>query len=296
VAIAGTAGRKAKKGRTRRFSLNAIRLGRVSIFASHSRSRRAAWKKNLKPFLNVTRGVPKQSKPNVNLNSGGAMHGGTPAPPRHSPCNEPGKRPPATAGCADMRHVKTLHLYRYWAALKGARPTPALAEFQPAILRSLMADAFTLRGETHAFGYAGSRLRATLQQPLDERAFERLWPDADRRHIRRLLAAVVDNGLPVILRFRLDWPPPGQRTLTAEGEALLVPASDGAGGAPAVMGSFALFDGSASRDGRPALSLLSASFPSRTIAVPDADAAPERAVAPARSWPLRLVGATRHGF
>ncbi len=194
-----------------------------------------------------------------------------------------------------MRHVKTLHLYRYWAALKGTRPRPALSEFQPTILRSLMADIFTLRGEPHAFGYAGSRLRATLRQPLDGHAFDQLWPQEDRADIRRLLAAVVEEGLPVILQLRLDWSYPDGAARMAEGEALLVPASDAAGGAPAVMGSFALFDGGAAQAARPALSLRSASFPSRTVATAEPTHAPEPVASPARSWPLRLVGTGSRG-
>jgi hypothetical protein len=194
-----------------------------------------------------------------------------------------------------MRHVKTLHLYRYWAALKGARPTPALSEFQPAILRSLMADAFTLRGDTHALGYAGSRMRAILRQPLDGRPFDQLWPDADQADIRRLLAAVVGDGLPVILRFRLAWPCGDEHAARAEGEMLLVPASDAMSNASAVMGSFAPFEGRAAHGTRPALSLVSASFPSRTVAASAAANVPDPAASPVRSWPLRLVGAAGRG-
>jgi len=194
-----------------------------------------------------------------------------------------------------MRHVKTLHLYRYWAALKGTRPSPALSEFQPAILRSLMADVFTLRGAPRAFGYAGSRLRATLRQPLDGRAFDQIWPEADRGDIHRLLVAVTEDGVPVILQFRLDWAHPDMTAATAEGEALLVPASDAAGAAPAVMGSFALFDGRAAHTARPALSLISASFPSRTVATAAPAVARQPVSSPSRSWPLRLVGISGRG-
>jgi hypothetical protein len=63
----------------------AIRLGRVSIFASRPRSMRTAWNRNLKPLLNVMAGWPKQSKPNVNLNSGG--------PPQCAPPPRPGTSP-----------------------------------------------------------------------------------------------------------------------------------------------------------------------------------------------------------
>ena len=76
----------------------------------------------------------------------------------------------------------------------------------------------------------------------------------------------------------------------SEGEALLVPASDAAGAAPAVMGSFALLNGSAARTARPALSLISASFPSRTVATAAPAVARQPASSPSRSWPLRLVG------
>jgi hypothetical protein len=172
---------------------------------------------------------------------------------------------------------------------------PALSEFQPTILRSLMADAFTLRGEAHAFGYAGSRLRAILQQPLDDHAFDRLWPDEDRRDIRRLLAAVTSDGLPVILQFQLAWSYPDMAPHRLDGEALLVPASDGATGTTAVMGGFALFKPEAVHAERPRLSLQSASIPSRTIARAGPSPEPDSAAASARSWPLRLVGALGQG-
>ncbi len=72
----------------------AIRLGRVSIFASRPRSRRAAWNKNLKPLLNVMAGRRKQSKPNVNLNFGGALRCAPPPRPGTSPAlNRSNARP-----------------------------------------------------------------------------------------------------------------------------------------------------------------------------------------------------------
>jgi hypothetical protein len=187
-----------------------------------------------------------------------------------------------------MRHVKTLHLYRYWAALKGTRPAPRLSEFAPVILRSLMADVFTLRGTPLAFGYAGSRLRAALCRPVDGAAFEQLWQDADRADIQRLLAAVAGDRMPVILRLRLDW----RHHSPIEAETLLVPALDSAR-SPAIIGSMALLDTTMACPAvAPALALVSASFPSRSLALPAR--APDAAapLSSGRSWPLRLVANT----
>lgn len=184
-----------------------------------------------------------------------------------------------------MKHPRITLLYRYWAALKGNSPLPALQAFQPGLLRGLLGDIARLHGLEGRTGYAGSRWRALAALPAGRPAFTELWQPQDRADLARLLPRLVQEELPVVLRARLAG------AGKTEVEGILLPVLEGASDPAFIFGLAAVSPPPVPGE----LGLLSLSFPARTLHRAPVPSLPSWRPAPAaaRAWPLRSIDGER---
>ncbi len=160
-----------------------------------------------------------------------------------------------------MKHISSLRLYRCWAALKGRKEIPARRDLRPHLLGGAMLDLFTLRPDSFIFGYAGSRLRAGLAQPLDHLDFPAVWRPHDRTAVLRLLHGIVTHGGPVLV---------GARHAAAgrdaeQAEILLLPTGEPSGGISLVGVLAASSAWTSARRGGDLLTLAALSTPEQAL-------------------------------
>lgn len=121
-----------------------------------------------------------------------------------------------------MRHPASKQLFFYWNRLRGARPAPERAEFNPTVVPGLLTDIFML--EPMAAGLyqvrlAGSRLCALFGQELRGEPALHLVTPAAEADLTEMLAIVTGDVAPVIAGISAVMPD----GMSLEGELLLLP-------------------------------------------------------------------------
>jgi hypothetical protein len=100
-----------------------------------------------------------------------------------------------------MKHPLTRELYDYWNGRRGADAMPERDDIDPGAIRRVLADSFVLAvepGQHPRFRVAGTRICELFGRELRGEDFMALWGEADAREVRRLVAAVAEEGIGVL--------------------------------------------------------------------------------------------------
>lgn len=107
-----------------------------------------------------------------------------------------------------MRHRSIRAVFNYWNALRGNRPAPSRTEIDPRRIASELGDVFMLDGAAgdYCFRLAGSRIVASLGQPLTGKRFDTIWLDAARAPAQQALESPIVEGEPILIGIRAYEP------------------------------------------------------------------------------------------
>lgn len=124
-----------------------------------------------------------------------------------------------------MRHRSIKAVFDYWNTLRGNRPAPSRTEIDPRGIASELGDVFMLDGAAgdYRFRLAGSRIVASLGQPLTGKRFDTLWLDTARAPAQRALETPVIEGEPILIGIRAYEPAAMPATPAPEGSQRLQP-------------------------------------------------------------------------
>jgi hypothetical protein len=135
-----------------------------------------------------------------------------------------------------MRHPASKQLFFYWNRLRGARPAPDRADFNPSAVAPQLADIFLLEpmaAELYRVRLAGSRLCALFGQELRGEPALNLVSPAAEADFTEMLAIVTGDTVPVIAGISALLPD-GQ---SLPGEMLLLPLIQGGHSSDRLLGS-----------------------------------------------------------
>ncbi len=96
-----------------------------------------------------------------------------------------------------MKHPASRELHAYWDRLRGARAAPDQSRVDPVALSGVLGSLFVIDAVIERglpFQLAGTRVCDLFGRELRERPLLELFAEADRRSIRDMVAAVVDDA------------------------------------------------------------------------------------------------------
>lgn len=97
-----------------------------------------------------------------------------------------------------MKHASSVNVFAHWNDRCGDNPAPGRADIDPGAIRHSLGDVFMLAvdfGGEHRFRLAGTRVCTLFRRELKNEPFARLWSEASRDRIERLLASVADDEI-----------------------------------------------------------------------------------------------------
>ena len=97
-----------------------------------------------------------------------------------------------------MKNPANRDLFEYWSKRRGNRIAPERGDIEPNAIRHVLGDSFFLTKDNMAnmpFRLAGTRLCALFGRELKNESFFKIWAQADRLTLRKLMAAVLDENI-----------------------------------------------------------------------------------------------------
>jgi hypothetical protein len=97
-----------------------------------------------------------------------------------------------------MKHASTQVLFDYWNGRRGRRWAPARSDIDPADIRHVLGDTFTLVSDFAndvRFRLAGTRVCALFAREIKGEAFSSLWNETGRAEVDDLLTAVLSENV-----------------------------------------------------------------------------------------------------
>ena len=100
-----------------------------------------------------------------------------------------------------MKTAPTRKMYAYWNARRGSRLAPERGDIEPGAIREILGDSFIVSFDAatdHPFRLAGTRVCALFGHELKGAPLVQFWDLASRNLVRGLMAAVADEGNPIV--------------------------------------------------------------------------------------------------
>jgi hypothetical protein len=136
-----------------------------------------------------------------------------------------------------MRHVATKALYQHWQDICRGNIIPDRNDLDPSQIGHLLRDVFILGVDHHGcwrYRVAGTRLTGFAGRELRDESFDTWWSGDDKRDAHRLLSAVANDALPVVIGMKAR----GHDENLYEVEGLILPLRHGGRSGMRMIGGF----------------------------------------------------------